>query len=61
MVTIIIIDRKKDQLGQFKNLAHMFSELKDYHIERFLNIIPDIVNMIFIHTDMLVPHRPAHH
>ena len=60
MLLIILPDKRRDCLGHFKRLTHTFIILNDTHIEMFLNIFPDIVNMFIERIAMILLHLLAH-
>ena len=55
VVLLILPDRRREKICRLKRLELALSILKDSHIERFLNIISDIVNILFIQIAMLLP------
>ena len=56
MVILIIPSWRRDYLCHFKILAHTLSVLKDFHLNRFINIIPDIINVFIKYVIMLILH-----
>ena len=57
MVTFIRIHLRKEYFGHLKHFAHAFNALDDDHFKRFLNLIPEIVNMFIKHVALLFPYR----
>ena len=56
VVLLILPDRRREKLGRLKRLELALSILKDSHIEIFINIIFDIINVLFIHSAMILTH-----
>ena len=56
MVLPVLRAIRREKLVQFKNLMHAFSILKYSYLEIFLNVIPDILNVLFINVAMILPH-----
>ena len=56
MVLLIINDVRREYIGNYKHLTHTFGSLEDAHLEGFLNVINDILDMFIKHVAMPLPH-----